>query len=219
MEEIHKEGLELGDKTILIEESSKQNVSQELALKDARKDEIDNLFKAQYDTNKSISENAREVAKTFATGKKLQDDVFVDEIGVIVGETIKEEVIAEKKNSKTKKQAETIQVINEKANQFYSSYKPIFEFANILEACGLIFMKFMLFLMILPYSATKFVRGLFKVVEEFFIGLNDMFLAITKFEKPLQNLLKAIAWFVLIISLILVLIFGVEYLFKIQILP
>ena len=175
--------------------------------------------KPKFDETKSAYENTREALKMFATGKASADEDYINELAGSIQQQIKDDVTADRKIGKTKKSTESIESQNKKAEQFYNSYKPVFEFTGLNSACGITLMKIILFVMLIPFLMIKLISGFFKLVSEFFDGLNGIFDSVTSFNKPLKNLLAVVFYGVLTIATVLIFIGGIEYFFDISILP
>lgn len=176
-------------------------------------------FKPEFDKSKSMYENSLDAIKTMSAGKASADERFIDDVAKTVKEMIKDDVTADKKIGKTKKQTESLESQNKKAEQFYNSYKPVFEFTGLKSACGIILMKIILAVMLVPFLIIKLISGFFQIVAEFFDGLNKIFESVTGFNKPLKNLLAIVFYGTMIVIALLVIISGIEYLFGLKLLP
>lgn len=104
---------------------------------------------------------------------------------------------------------------NLRNDSFYKAFKPFFKnFMGIDEAFGLIPMLVSVLFFYIPYIIISLV---ITVIKYTFIGVNQIFSAVTEFKKPAKNLCMIIIWLAIAIGIVLALIYGAQALFKFKI--
>lgn len=130
---------------------------------DAKNNVLEN-FKPQYDKDKSIYENAKDVVKTIAVGEAIKDDKFTGDMTKRVQTNIKTDQDTDQIESDIKKQ-----------NAYYKQHLPVLQFAKMKEPANLTFMKWVYFIAVVPYMLSLIIQGAFNLVSSVFSGLNDLF--------------------------------------------
>lgn len=128
------------------------------------KDKALSEFKPQYDTNKSMYENGKDIVKTIAVNEALKDEEFVGEIKTDVQENIKTDLDTDKKKSQFENQG-----------AFYKKHKPVLMFARMKEPSDLALMKWTYGFAVVPYFISLIIGGIFSLVAMFFESINALF--------------------------------------------
>lgn len=180
----------------------------------------------QVDDGKSISEITDDFVKAGVTSQIIKDEdgkyeKFHEELAEERKETIKESF----KQDRVKKQAETLNAKQQKAEAFYVSFRPIleFDFSPLIHkkekddkekvektykdrSYGIPLMVLMLFLFIVPYCV-------FSIVLALFNGINAIFEAIATFGKIAKVI--ALSIFIILIACLAIyfLMLGIDAIF------
>lgn len=172
-------------------------------------------FKPKYDTNKTMYENGKDIARTIGLNEALKDNKFLNEMKEGAQREIRTDIDTDQKDAEIRNQ-----------EKFYKKHLPVLLFARMKEPSGLSLMKWTYAFAVVPYMISLIIGGLFSLIAMIFSSLNDLFntivgspeyytnnqgeLILDKNGKPITktvkvNLLtKILFWFLFVVGSILI---------------
>ena len=172
-------------------------------------------FKPKYDTNKTMYENGKDIARTIGLNEALKDTKFLNEMKEGAQREIRTDIDTDQKDAEIRNQ-----------EKFYKKHLPVLLFARMKEPSGLSLMKWTYAFAVVPYMISLIIGGLFSLIAMIFSSLNDLFntivgspeyytnnqgeLILDKNGKPITktvkvNLLtKILFWFLFVVGSILI---------------
>lgn len=182
---------------------------------EARKRFLELFKKDNPEENKTIAEKGRELLNITSMANLMTNEEFVKEFQEVQKKQIIDDLKEQGKLDAIKSAAKKQENRNIRNAAFYNAFKPFFKnFMGIDEHFGLIPMIVTVLIFYIPYILISLVLT---VVEYTFTGINNIFEAITKFQKPAKALCLTVLWIVFTIAIVLSLLYGAQALFGFKI--
>lgn len=164
--------------------------------------------KFQYDSTKTMDENATDLVELEGSQKALNDDTFIDKISETKKDQINQSANLNKDIHVAKKTAEKIEATTKVDSAFYDEWKSVLGWGGIDAPAKKPFMVFMLILILPFFIVDKCVFELpIAIVRSFFGAINGLLEKI----KTFGNIARGIAFSILILGIIALIIYLILY--------
>lgn len=201
MEEMEKRAEELADKMKSGAVASKED-------EEVADPPQPHMPKFQYDSTKTMDENATDLVELEGSQKALNDDTFIDKISETKKDQINQSANLNKDIHVAKKTAEKIEATTKVDSAFYDEWKSVLGWGGIDAPAKKPFMVFMLILILPFFIVDKCVFELpIAIVRSFFGAINGLLEKI----KTFGNIARGIAFSILILGIIALIIYLILY--------